>query len=115
MNRRPVGRQVERADAQGEELGPGVHLVVRGSPALWNIVGHIKSDEETGRKRKTKLECEGSTKSQPPGGWKMAGKAGTWKMWENKGKLEGNKPQKEEIAKEAPKRSFNRVKVFETR
>ena len=61
MTRRPVGRRVERADAQREELNPGIHLVIRGSPALWNIVGHVKNGEKIARKGKTGRKCGKST------------------------------------------------------
>ena len=40
MDRRPVGRRVERTLAQGEELDPEIHLMIRGSPSKWNIVRH---------------------------------------------------------------------------
>ena len=45
----------------------------------------------------------------------MAGKAGMWKKHRNQGKLGGNKPQEVEIEKTTPKRSFDQMKVFETR
>jgi len=63
--RGPVGRRVERADAQGEELGLWVRLMIWGSPTPWNIVCHLRENEEMARKVKTGLECERSTKSQP--------------------------------------------------
>ena len=103
VNRRPVGRRVERANAQGEELGPGVHLVVRGSPALWNIVGHVKSSVKMVGREKIGLEYEKSTEKSTPGGRKMAEKAGMWKMHRNQEKLGGNKPQEAEIEKTTPK------------
>ena len=70
MNRRPVGRRVERTDAQGEELGLWVHLVIWGSPAPWNIIRHVKSGVKQAGRENIGLECDGSTEGQPREGGK---------------------------------------------
>ena len=79
MNRRPVGRWDEWADAQWEELNPGIHLVIRGSPALWNIVDHVKNGEKIAEKGKTGRKCEKSTGKSTREGEKWPEKPGSGK------------------------------------
>ena len=76
MGSRPVGRRVKRTLTQREELDPGIHLVIRGSPDVWNVIGHVNNDEKITGRRKTGSEYEGSTEKSTPNEPKMAGKAG---------------------------------------
>ena len=88
------GRWVERADAQREKLNPGIHLVIRGSPALWNIVGHVKNGEKIDGGRKTGLEYGKSTEKSTPGKVENDRKGRDVKGHGNQEESEGNKPQK---------------------
>lgn len=110
MNRWPVGRRVEWSDAQRKELGPGIHLMIRGSPTLWKVVRHLEENVKMAERRKNGQEYGKSTKSQPREGRKMAGKVGVWKRHGNQEESEGNKPQKGGNSKGCTETKFQSVK-----
>ena len=93
MNHWPVGCRVERADAQGQELGLGIHLMIRGSPALWNIVCYLRESVKMAEREKIELECEKSTESQPREGEKWPKKSECGKGTEIKKNLRETSPE----------------------